>query len=290
MSTLRLEIGRAFTNKWFVASLVVLTMLAIAQALPRGINDGDILNRIIYPHLNTKYYAQTVYSIPNAWIALDHVTLSTELFFFLAPFLVLMGYSWSLATDLKSGYCTQLAMRATRSRYYGAKAAATFLAGGTLVAVPLLVNLLVLACFVPFGAPSVVDAFYVGVSDSSAFVGLLFFHPAAYIATRLLLDFALCGLWATTVLALSCFVQNRVALIALPYIFLLLVKHLGQRLYVIARTNGMKGFGTSVTLFDQLRAEGDAFFCPLWVTLICIGIMLAISIALPLLARRKDIL
>ena len=84
-------------------------------------------------------------------------------------------------------------------------------------------------------------------------------QPTLFVAAHTCSWTMLCGLWATTVLALSIFIRNRVALIVVPYIMLLLAKHLGHRLYVAMRTNGHEDLVFSLTLI----AEGS----PRWVLL-----------------------
>ncbi len=296
MSVLSLELKRALGNRWFVLSLGILTAIALFGAAVRSYVIAGRLNIVTLPYIDTTYWYLSAFSSFTSWIAVNHLDTATELFFVLVPLLVLMGYSWSLASDLKSGYFEQLVTRAPRRRCYTARLLATFTAGGLLVVVPLVLNLMLLSLFLPSWNPDVVDMFYttVGgasdVSNNAIFTSLFYANPALFVAARVLLDYVLCGLWATTVLALSIFIRNRVALIVVPYIMLLLAKHLGQRLYVAMRTNGHEGFGFSLTLFDQLRAAPDGFYCPGWLTLLCIALMLGISLGLPLLARKKDIL
>lgn len=254
------------------------------------------LDVVVYPYLETSYWYLSTFSSYNSWIAVNHLDSATELFFVLIPFVVLMGYSWSLASDFKSGYIEQLTTRASRKQCYSARFIATFLSAGTLVAAPPLVNFLLLALFLPSWTPSIVDQFYTGIggaydlSNNAVLTALFYTNPVLFVLARTGLDFVLCGLWATLVLSLSLFVRNRVVLVVVPYVSLLLLKHLGQWVYIILRTNGYDGFGYSITLFDQLRASPDGFFCPGWVTLFCAAIMFVIAVALPAIARKKDIL
>lgn len=293
---LRVEMRRALTNRWFAFSLVVLTALAVASAIPRILYVTSNLDVVVYPYLDTSYWYVSAYSSYRSWIAVNRMATPIEAFFILVPLLVLMGYSWSVASDHRSGYAEHLLARSSKSSWYSARYAAVFVSGGLLVALPMLVNFLLLALFTPSWQPSVVDMTYMGVSsaenraDDALFTDTLFVNAPLYVAARTALDFALCGAWCVSVLAVSLFVRNRVALIAVPYLALLLVKHLGQRLYVVMRTNGADGFGRSFTLFDQLRASPDGFYCPGWLTLACLAAMLAFSIVVPCLSRRRDVL
>ncbi len=293
---LRIEMRRALTNRWFVLSLVTLTIMAMVSAVVGIVNVTSRLDVVVYPYLDTSYWYVTSYSSYRYWIAVNRMSAPIEAFFALAPLLVLMGYSWSAASDHKSGYCEQLLARSGKTSWYTARYLAVFASGGLLVSISLLVNFLLLALFIPSWQPSVVDMFYMGVSsaadksDDALFTDVLFANAPLYVVAKIALDFALCGAWCVCVLAISLVVRNRVALIVVPYLALLLVKHLGQRLYVVMRSNGAVGFGRSFTLFDQLRASPDGFYCPGWLTLACLAAMIVFSIALPCLCRRRDVL
>ena len=100
----------------------------------------------------------------------------------------------------------------------------------------------------------------------------------------------LCGLWGAMVLGFSTLSTNRIALICVPYIALLLIKHVGENIYVAMRLRGYEHFGMSITLFDQLKSSGDSFYCYWWATFACGLLMLTLSLVIPYLRRRADIL
>lgn len=290
MPEFRMELKRALTNRWFLFSAAIMLLVAIVAAI---INVCDYLHfEEIYLkyHFENKYTYISSYSSYASWIAIDHIPATVELFFVLAPLTVTLGYAWSFASDRQSGYMEQLVTRTSRFRYYRAKYAATFISGGLLIAVPLIVNFIICACYIPSYAPDPFDAMYIPISKTELFGELFYAQPMIYVLVRTLVDFCLCGLWSVSVLALSTLIHNRIALIALPYLFLLLVKHVGQNFYIAMRTNGFERFGCSITLFDQLRGAPDAFFCPGWVTLLCALGMLIASVAIPCFVRKRDVL
>lgn len=167
---------------------------------------------------------------------------------------------------------------------------ATFLAGGTLIAVPLACNFILCACFIPSYAPDVFDRMHIPMRTSELFGDLFYSTPVLCVILRTGADFILCGARSAVVLGLSCIVRNRIALIAAPYIFLLLTKHVGQQVYIALRNSGFEHFGYNIALFDQLRGAPDAFFCPGLVAGICLAVMIAVSVVLPMLTSQQDIL
>ncbi len=290
MRLLRNDLRRALRGPWFLGSMLVLVVLAVAAAayeINVYVNNWEW---IIREYADESYYYHTVYSCFNKWLPMRGGVDVAQLFFTLLPLLAVMGYAWSLAADVRSGYVAQIATRVSRARLYAARYGAVFVSAGLLAVVPLVVNFAILACFFPAYTPNPVDRMYISLAPTDMFATVFFEAPALYIVLRCCLNFVLCGLWAALVLAFSTVSANRVALTCLPYIALLLVKHLGENLYVMMRLRGYEDFGTSITLFDQLKSSGDLFYCHWWVTLICAAVMLALSVAVPILRRRADVL
>lgn len=290
MREIYLECRRSLTNRWFAFSLALLFGVAVIAALGNVSDYIHTIDTYLTYHFENRYTYLSSYSSYTAWIAVDHIPMAVELFFVLAPLMVTLGYAWSLASDFQSGYIEQLVTRTSRFRYYRAKYTATFVSGALIIMLPLVVNFLICACFIPSYTPDPFDAMYIPIGQTELFGSLFYSIPLAYVVLRTITDGILCGLWAVVVLALSTILHNRVALIAIPYIFLLLLKHIGQNFYIFMRASGFDGFGCSITLFDQLRGAPDAFFCPWWATLTCAGMMLVLSLTIPFCIRRRDIL
>lgn len=290
MQLLRTELRRALRGPWFIGSLLILTILAIAGAVYEISLYVDNWERIIKEFSNESYYYHAIYSCFNMWLPMRGISDAASLFFVLLPLLALMGYAWSLAADARSGYITQLATKVSRTRLYMARYGAVFTSAGLLAVIPLLVNFIILACFFPAYIPSVVDRMYIALAPTDVFSSIFFTKPLLYVVLRCALNYILCGLWAVMVLGFSTLTTNRIALICLPYIILLVIKHVGENIYAMMRLRGYEHFGMSITLFDQLKSGGDSFYCYWWATLICALLMLALSLLIPFMRRRADIL
>ncbi len=219
------------------------------------------------------------------WIPVDRIEFWANLFVFIAPMLIALAYSWSLRSELLSGYAQQMYVASARPRYYLAKAIVTFTAGGLVVAVPLVVDFAILACFLPLYTPSIIDVTAFGIYSQVPLSQLFYQAPWAFVVVRLLIDFVLAGLWATLVLGLSLFVRNRVVLMVAPYLALVALKYGSEQLYALIHISG-----PSIALIDLLRSSGDAYNYTLESLAVCAALMAAISVALPLIARRRDVL
>ena len=290
MGIYRSEMRRAFGNPWFVGSLTVLTVLAAVAAMHQVNAYVGNWQRIIAEYANESYYYHTTFSCFNNWLPLRGANPAADFFFVALPLLVLMGYSWSLASDLRSGYIAQIVTRSTRGGFYKARYCVVFISAGLLAVIPLVINFLILACFLPAYTPRVTDAMYIDMAPSDLFVNVFFSTPILYVVLKLMVNFVLCGLWAVMVMGLVTVWANRVVLICVPYIALLLVKHVGENFYVAMRLNGYEHFGMSITLFDQLKGSPDSFYCYWWATLACAALMLVISIVIPYARRKADAL
>ena len=219
------------------------------------------------------------------WIPVDRIEFWANLFVFIAPMLIALAYSWSLRSELLSGYAQKLYVAVTRPRYYLSKALVTFVAGGLIVAVPLVIDFIILACFLPLYTPSIIDVTAFGIYSKVPLSQLFYQAPWAFVAVRLLIDFVLAGLWATLVLGLSLFLRNRVVLMVGPYLALIALKYGSEQLYALAHFSG-----PSITLIDLLRSSGDAYNYTLGSLTVCTLIMLLASVVLSLVARRRDVL
>lgn len=290
MRMFRLELSRALRGGWFRGSMVLLLLLAVCAGVYQAVLYTNNWEWIIREHGNENYYFHTAYSCFNMWMPMHDGSDAAALFFTLAPLVVLMGYAWSFAADVRSGYVVQLVTRVSRRRLYAARYGAVFTSAGLLAAVPLIANLFVVACFFPAYTPSVVDSMYQGLGGHDIFASVFYSAPVLYVALRLMLDYLLCGLWAAMVLGFSTLSANRVALMCVPYIVLLLLKHIGENVYVMMRLNGYEHFGMSITLFDQLKGSPDSFYCYWWATLGCAVLMLALSVGIPYVRRKADVL
>ncbi len=290
MRLFSMELRRALRGPWFLGSMLVLTVLAVIGAVYEiNLYVGN-WDWIIEKFANESYYYHTIYSCFNMWLPMRGGTDAASLFFTLLPLLALMGYAWSLAADVHSGYIAQLATRAPRPHLYGARYGAVFTSAGLLAVVPLVVNFVVLACFLPAYIPSVVDRMYIALAPTDVFSSVFFTAPLLYVVLRCILNYMLCGLWAVMVLGFSTLSTNRIALICVPYIALLLIKHVGENIYVAMRLRGYEHFGMSITLFYQLKSSGDSFYCYWWATFACGLLMLTLSLVIPYLRRRAGIL
>ena len=269
-----------------IIALSILVILAVLTAINQIIDRASELLEV-FSILDIKYMPYDVDSCFRNWLSLDAYSLA-RFFMLAAPFLCVVAYAWSLAQEEKSGYLCTALTRIDRKNYYIAKYIAVFISGGSLIAIPLIINFAILVCFLPMYMPQIVTAHY-AIDIESVFGHVFYNQPLLYVIGKTIFDFLLCGLWAVCILALSTVMKNRVTLLIIPYAFLLLLKHLGTKIMIMLRASGIEQV-SSFTLFDQLPSMGDYFPALWWVTCLCMLFMFIFSIVVPWAARKRDVL
>lgn len=280
---LRVELKKAFCNWWMLACLLVGLALVAFHGFTY-VREATRWLELAYMYADSMAADVSPYSCFCKNILTSYDEVASWLFFTLAPLLITLAYSWSYRSERNSGYVNSMLVRCERAKYYAAKYCATFIAAGTVVVLPLVVSYVATACILPAYMPDHYDWLYITMTFAD-FLGEFFWsNPALYMPVRIALDFVFAGLWATFVLALSMVVENRVALIAVPYIALFLLKTLGESLYL---------FGlplVALSLFDQLRGHAQNSFNITWVLVAEMALLFVAGIAIPYALRKRDVL
>lgn len=284
---LRMELRRSLGGKPFIAAILIGTFLAIVSAIgPIVVYRNHALPMLSDEYLAYRNAYQFAYtSAWSAWMPMRASDPASNLFFFISPLLIALAYSWSYRSEQLGGYAQTVILRIGRMHYYVAKTIATFISGGLVATIPLLVNFISLATFIPLQMPDIIFKVYTGVSTNMAFSSLFFNNPVLYMWLRFGINFLLGGLWATSVLSISLFIHNRAAIVAIPYIVLLIIKYCSEKLYLL-----LGCFGHNLTPIDHLRAFGDLFTYSEYSLLGDILLLFIVTITIPLLSRKRDIL
>lgn len=89
------------------------------------------------------------FGLYNIWIGGECNSLGYLLFFTFLPILAALPYGCSCQQELKEGYDKIVEVPTGRAKYL-----AVFLAGGSCIAMPLIGNFILTACFVPAVKPT----------------------------------------------------------------------------------------------------------------------------------------
>ncbi len=223
---IRTELSKALKNKYFLITLIAASVIAVLSAM----NQINVYNSI-YKYLladkeanggvcfkNPWLPSDTLYTY---WIGADYSSLYFSLFFLLLPLFAAFPYGWSYYMEMKKGYVKNVVTRTKKSKYFLAKYAAVFTAGGLAVMIPLLVNFCSVACFVPARTPNVLYDAYNGVVFPQMWSRLFYTHPLVYVELYMLLNFVFGGLIAALSLVTGFLFKNRVAVVITPFLLML---------------------------------------------------------------------
>ncbi|WP_456035352.1 hypothetical protein [Senegalimassilia anaerobia] len=206
------EIKRAFCSGGFVVALFVALILSAAQvamvSAPFAYSDGwqfwrNGVNGAFPP------------SSYNTWIGLTAYSVFTMMFYYALPLLACFPAASFLCFDVHSGYAYQVVSRIGRARYIASKIFAASLAAIVVIAVPLVLNVVATACFVPALWPDSAE-FTFFVDSSNTLASVFFACPLAFIA---LFSALAVGLGVTCVAlsyALSFLVSSRFIVLLAP--------------------------------------------------------------------------
>lgn len=219
--SLKTELKKAFNNKLFYLSLIINCIITIIAGIVSVLYSKKSFG-MIHASENPWLPVNTLYQY---WIADDMSSVAPYIFYVLLPLTACLAYGWSYSTELRSGYIKNVLIRTTRKNYYISKFIATFLSGTCVAFIPILLNILVVACFIPAVKPDIYYNFsyihYSGIMLSKLF----FTHPIMYLIAMTLLTSLFSGIYACLSLALSFFVKNKIAVTTVPFILLLIANY-----------------------------------------------------------------
>ncbi len=282
INLIRIELRKAFKNKWFCIAVGIGCALALASAIGGALTEFKAQSAGLRS-IDVTYMALAPLSLYKFWIVTDYLQPATDLYFLLLPLLAVLPYSWSLASELKSGSAKNTLTRTTRLRYFGAKYLAAFLAGASAAAIPIILNFIVCACIMPAYMPDIYDAVFIGIGDQHLWSEIYYSVPLLYCLLFTILNFIFGGLWATAIMSLSFLVKNRVALLIGPYLALVFFKFFEERVFTLNNHYGL-------TPFTYLRGTGSAFFANGSVILFEFAALFLIAVVLIAINRQRDML
>lgn len=228
----KIELKKALGNKLFLITLTIGLIIGFVSAYQNissyaraaadnayRIEVSEVLFNPLYP----------MFSPYTNWIGGDYQYPMTSLFYLLLPLMASLAFGWSFCMEKKSGYIKNIVTRTKKIHYFLAKYIAVFLSGGTVIVIPLIVNFLTVACFIPAYHPDIFYSIYYKM-DYHYLSEFFYSSPLLYIIYIMVLDFVFSGLIATVSMALTFFVKNRFAVVLLPFLSLLGIQYLQDTL------------------------------------------------------------
>lgn len=219
---LRIECNKAFQNKFFFIALLAGLLFGLMSALYSIEGYHEARDALALMGGNQMVQAVGLY---NSWIGGEINSLGYLLFFTFLPILAALPYGWSYQEERKAGYSRTVEIRTGRFQYLAAKYLAVFLSGGSCIVTPLIGNFILTACFVPAVKPTILYELYYPMHYGVIASELFFEHPFVFVVMYWCIDFLFGGLFAVLSMAIGCFSQKRITVLAGPFILMLILHY-----------------------------------------------------------------
>lgn len=275
------ELNKALKNPWFYIALAIGCALAIwsaATSIETQFHAGLSLSR-------DEWLGTGATGIYSSWIIVGTGDLFISgIFFLILPLLVLLPYAWSLQTEIQNGVLMHEYVCHTRKEVLTSRYIAAFVSSGLVVAIPLIVNLAVLVCFVPATTPEVMSNIYMGMREEELWSYFYYTHPFIYVILNTIYDFVVAGAWGGFVLAISFFIENRVMLLVGSYVAVLAVDFFNKYMFGIL---DLQAFNFS--LLSLLHAGNSSIFRSALPAMMVPCLLIALAVVFLRWFSRRDL-
>lgn len=263
------EIHRVFKSKLFWITLSLGGIIAISQYFT------CVLPMVQYLDEYSNNFFGTIcpHTWYEKWLGGELVSSQSYTFFMILPILCVLPHGMSLASDKASGYTCNMFIRGKKLDYYIAKYIVTFLSGGIVILLPLLLNLFMAVSTLPSIAPDPATGTSM-ITDSCMWANFYYSHPNLYTIIYLIIIFAFSGAIAVLGLTIGSVLQSAFFSVAMPFIIYLFV-------YVISFMFNVLQISPFAFLSPAQRAENISFGVILieWLLLFFgVGIVYALQI------------
>lgn len=210
---LKIEIDRAFRGKGLKISLGIGMFISMAHIVQWIIPHAKGWNEMVQYFKSDMQYPISLY---YEWMCGNTYNPEGFLYFLILPLLAVLPYSISFYQDREKGFVHQICVRTERINYFIAKTVAAFLAGGIAVTVPLVVNFLICAMFLP--ALPIQGLAGTFINTSVLWYRIFAVCPIVYVLIFLILDFIFAGLTACLPLFFSFFSEKKYVILMMPFV------------------------------------------------------------------------
>lgn len=207
-------------NPAFVFTLSFGIVIAVANvalvAAPYSLSDN-------FATLRSGLKGECPPSFFGNWIGATPFTITTSIFYYALPLIACIPYATSLCSDISSNFADQLISRKGRLHYFAAKLLAIVLVCGATTVIPLLINIIAVACLLPQIMPDPTTFMY-AVMASTMLAELFYAQPWCYIALFLAMTFIGSGIFGLVSTVLALYVRNIFIVVLAPFMLCVAVQ------------------------------------------------------------------
>lgn len=226
---MKTELKKAIFNRAMLGVLTFAVMLSLLQAFS-AIHTYREFCRYLEDNISGNPMVTQI-SLFVRWLGADGTSFASTAFFFLFPLLAVVPYGWSLVQELHSGYAENMLCRVSRRTYFMAKYLAAFISAGVAVVLPLLINVAVLALFLPALKAEMI--YPTGnLWQRSMWSAVFYENPLVYTGLYILLDGFYAGLVVSVSTACAFLAKHRVQVMLIPFFGMLAVDYIDTNLHM----------------------------------------------------------
>lgn len=181
----------------FVGSHILTVVLPYAKA-----NVGVIRDNPMYVPFSSGMF----------FMGYDMYGWQGAIFYRIMPLLAAIPYANSYYCDISGGYIKNLHGRCKKENYLIAKYMVTFLSGGVIMLLPLLLDIFCCMALLPTHQPVCIGVYTI------SFPSMFYENTMLYIVIFLFADFLIGGLYAVTAFLGTEFIANKYLLVIFPYL------------------------------------------------------------------------
>lgn len=209
---IKFEVNRVLKSKRFWIVLGIGLTISVMQAVHYAL--ADIEN---YFNLESDYPIVCWLS----YLGRDMQLFYRSLYYIIFPILASLGFSTSYYEDKQSGYYKNIMIQTTRINYAAAKYIVSFVAGGIVVVVPLIISLYFHAGFISVSPPNELSLQAVPL-DGDMLCNLFYEHPMVYVIIFFMINFFVGGCIAGITLIFSLIAKKRYSVCVFSFVFCML--------------------------------------------------------------------
>ena len=178
---LRIEFKRAFKSKAFYICLAIGIALAAGSFINKAVPHMDVLKGF------TGNAASYPFSVYNSWMGnfVGYEPFATA-YLYVCMLYSALPYCGFFVRDNKNQYILQYYSRMSKNKVHAAKFITTFVIGGMLVFLPVLINLIATMMFIP-ALPPVENGLFIGTGKS--IMSNIFIYGGAFSVVSLAVSF-----------------------------------------------------------------------------------------------------
>jgi hypothetical protein len=211
---IKLELRKAFSSIGFKLAIIINLLLSICQVIDNAIGTYELNQSNAGGQAHRGFYGIDLF---NRWIGTDCMMVFSSIFFLLLPLTAVLPYGCSYFTEKRKGYYLHIIHRSKKENYLISKYIAAFISGGSVIMIPMWINIMLNAMIDPAGMMNVNT--WLTIMQPYFLSELYYTHPIVYVGAVLIMDFIWGGVCAGFALMFSLCIKNVILVWIGPMIF-----------------------------------------------------------------------